>query len=225
MEGEESVKIFDLAIKSKDINLMSVEELVPLSFIGAAAVSFYQTKVKAMRLLKMAEAQQKATSADGRDAAEMLHAIDVKIGQLLPSPEETKKSGAGGSPHRTLPDDFGDTNNQRRNKAKMHRALASKEGEKAWKEVKKQAEKNNDIPSRTAVLQHIRIQHLEKAINQPKNRDLKDISEVALAIVRELADAVSKLPSVWKERAALPEHLRESIVDAVTQLSAIVKER
>ena len=56
--------------------------LVPLSFIGKAAVSFYRTKIKVMTQLKMTEEQRKATLRDGQDAGEMLLDIEARIGEL-----------------------------------------------------------------------------------------------------------------------------------------------
>jgi hypothetical protein len=83
MKGEEAVELFAL-IKQENLLPGKVEELVPLSFIGQAAVSFYRQKIKLMDQLKMTEDQRRATLRDGQDAGEMLLDIEARIGELLP---------------------------------------------------------------------------------------------------------------------------------------------
>ena len=91
-EKERAVEIFGLVVKS---NMLpeKLEKLVPLSFIGQAAVTFYRAKVKAMTDLGMTEDQQKATLSDGQDAGKMLLAIEARIGELLPTVQEAMKLG------------------------------------------------------------------------------------------------------------------------------------
>ena len=54
MNKEEAVEIFDLVIKNRMLP-EKMENLVPLSFIGQAAVSFYREKVALMDRLGLAE--------------------------------------------------------------------------------------------------------------------------------------------------------------------------
>jgi hypothetical protein len=91
MKGEEAVELFAL-IKQENLLPGKVEELVPLSFIGQAAVSFYRQKIKLMDQLKMTEDQRRATLRDGQDAGEMLLDIEARIGELLPSKKEVAES-------------------------------------------------------------------------------------------------------------------------------------
>lgn len=162
MQEQEAVKIFDLVVKEHMLP-ESLDKLVPMSFIGSTAVQFYQAKVRLMDQLGATEEQRRATLQDGRDAAEMLHNIDVRIGELLPSPQEAKRMSGGGltyqdnrgkfiggSGKKVLPD--GITSK----KAHAARALASPEGIRAWEKVKQEAEENDDIPTKTAVLNKIR---------------------------------------------------------------------
>ena len=57
----------------------------------------------------------------------MLLQIEARIGELLPPAEETRKTGDGGHwvGHRTLPDEFGDDERQRKHKAHTARTIAA----------------------------------------------------------------------------------------------------
>jgi hypothetical protein len=95
MNEEEAVKVFDLVVKGKMLPA-TLDKLVPLSFIGSAAVKFYQAKVKLMDQLGMSEVQRKATLADGQDAGEMLLNIEARIGELISStPRQYDTSDVG----------------------------------------------------------------------------------------------------------------------------------
>ena len=78
-----------------------IEGLVPLSFIGKAAIEFYRSKLKLMDQLNITEEQRKATLADGQDAGEMLLDIEGRIGELalqekqVQAPPKFKGSGTG----------------------------------------------------------------------------------------------------------------------------------
>ena len=69
MDQEEAVKIFDLVVKEK-MSPATLDKLVPLSFIGAAAVKFYQAKDQTHGSARNEkEDQRKATRLpDGQDA-------------------------------------------------------------------------------------------------------------------------------------------------------------
>ena len=153
MNQEESVKIFDLAVKSNQLPA-SLGKLVPLSFIGSAAVKFYQAKVKLMDQLGMSEAQRKATLADGQDAGEMLLNIEARIGELIsstPRRYDTSNVGDKKAPKQlpSLPD--GVTSRRSTQSQAIHRNPA------AVAAVIKEARENEDIPTKTAVLKQIQL--------------------------------------------------------------------
>lgn len=221
MNQEEAVKVFDLAVRQGGLPA-TMDKLVPLSFIGAAAVKFYQAKVKLMDQLGITEAQRKATLADGQDAGEMLLNIEAKIGELasqIPQVQAPGGKGAGRVPS-GLPakhDRLGLAQHRMKQSETIHRHP------EAVARVIAEAKENEDIPTKTAVLQRIRLDHLEKSAGKQRNKPEKDISEVALILLRELGDVVAKLPALWKERAYLPEPLQESIIDAIEKLHSIME--
>lgn len=158
MEGEEAVKIFDIVVKNGSLP-QTLDKLVPLSFIGAAAVKFYQAKVKLMDQLGMKEDQRKATLSDGQDAGEMLLTIEASIGELV---DGIEKKIVRTTPHGStsaLPEEIAGDRNQkkRRNATAIHRNPS------AVAAIIKEARENEDIPTKTAVLHKIKADKEEKA--------------------------------------------------------------
>ena len=60
-----------------------LDQLVLLSFIGQAAVTFYRNKIKLMNQLEVIEEQHKATLQDGQEAGELLLDFETRIGELV----------------------------------------------------------------------------------------------------------------------------------------------
>jgi len=153
MTEEEAVNVFDLAVKGGQLPA-KMEQLVPLSFIGAAAVKFYQAKVKLMDQLGVTEKQRKATLADGQDAGEMLLDIEAKIGELYESAPHADRPGRpGGSPGSTKHDIAPKASPERQ---RMHKAVEVHRNPAAVAAIKKEAKENEDIPTKTAVLNKIK---------------------------------------------------------------------
>jgi hypothetical protein len=178
VNGEEAVKVFDLAVKGKSLPA-TMDGLVPLSFIGAAAVKFYQAKVKLMDQLGVSEAQRAATLADGQDAGEMLLNIEARIGELLP-PADEARSGKGKKREAVGPrvGQGGSTRDIEPRAMMVGRnaiaARAIKANPAAVAAVIKEARENEDIPTKTAVLKHIQYEkekaRREKVEEQPKSK-------------------------------------------------------
>lgn len=155
VKGEEAMEMFKL-VKANNLLPQKVEDLVPLSFIGSAAVRYYRDVISLMDQLGVTEAQRKATLRDGQDAGELLLDIEARIGELLPSAEEAQKlshkiprSGLPRSgPHqKVLPEGI--------TERKAHQARTIKAHPDIVARVKAQARENEDIPTKTAVLNAI----------------------------------------------------------------------
>jgi hypothetical protein len=110
-----------------------------------------------MDQLKMTEAQRKATLRDGQDAGEMLLDIETRIGELAEKEERVAPISVGkhGFVQATkLP-------KHERLGMTQHRMLQSKaisRHPEIVEKVKAQARANEDIPTRTAVINEIRYQ-------------------------------------------------------------------
>lgn len=154
VKGEEAMEMFKL-VKANNLLPQKVEDLVPLSFIGSAAVRYYRDVISLMDQLGVTEAQRKATLRDGQDAGELLLDIEARIGELLPSAEEATvigKSMGGKVRHgQQVPPLFPAGINKR----KAHQARTIKAHPDIVARVKAQARENEDIPTKTAVLNAI----------------------------------------------------------------------
>jgi len=60
IKEEEAIEMFKL-IKANNLLPERIEDIIPMSFIGTAAVNYFRTKVKMMDKLKVAESQREAT--------------------------------------------------------------------------------------------------------------------------------------------------------------------
>lgn len=197
MNEEDAVKIFDLAVRGKKLPA-KMEELIPLSFIGAAAVKFYKTKVGLMEQLGMTEDQRKATLADGQDAGRMLLTIEARIGELLGPPKSPKRRSDGKLAGReSLPEnvDFHDA----------HRSRTIANNPEAVAEVIAEAEENEDIPTKTAVLNKVKLKK-ETARRKTAEKQVKDQTEIALDVIdylnaleRCIAILPTEPPRDWTE--------------------------
>lgn len=167
MQRDQAVNVFDLVRKSGNLPAR-MEELVPLSFMGAAAVKFYRARIEAMKQLGVADDQRKATLADGQDAGVMLLNIEARIGELLEDTPPARREGTGGraTALKSLPEGI----NQTRSK----RAQAIHRNPAAVAAVIKEARENEDIPTKTAVLNKIKTDKAEaqlKAFREKHDRE------------------------------------------------------
>ena len=206
MKGEKAMEIFQL-VKKGNLLPEKIEKLVPLSFIGQTAVSFYRQKIKLMDQLKMTEEQRKVTLSDGQDAGEMLLDIETRIGELLPSAEEAMKTGRKeGSKIR---DGKLKTSSARPPEISPHRAKNSRaisRNPAIVEKVKAEARANEDIPTKTAVLAEIRYEKEKKRREEAekKKKDLKIVVSIDQRLYDDALDTCllalpQKPPKKWDE--------------------------
>lgn len=207
MEDEEAVKIFDLVVRDGRLPA-TLDKLVPLSFIGSAAVSFYKAKVKLMDQLGMTEEQRKATLHDGQDAGKMLLDIEARIGELMESmPKRTS----------AYEEVAGDRKSAKRKRAEgsqiIHRNPA------AVAAVIAEAVKNDDIPTKTAVLNRIRYEKEKERNGKQKQKDKIDMTSDGIEYREKLMRVVDILP------VRPPRDLNEKDFVAIRGLVAIIFKR
>lgn len=224
MEGEiEAMKIFELAKKGKLLPA-KIDELVPLSFIGQAAVGFYRQKIKLMDQLKMTEEQRKATLSDGQDAGEMLLDIEARIGEL--AYKEEKVNGepirVKGSKGGRLP--TGKLKHERlglSSESQMKRSQAIHKHPDIVAKVKAQAKANEDIPTKGQVLSEIKYEKEKKRRKEAESKG----SEVRAIItidqtkyLNALDRCISILPQKPPERWG-----SDAIKEATAKAKIIIK--
>jgi hypothetical protein len=141
-----------------------IEELVPISFIGGAVIQAYRAIVSKLPNLPMIEEQKKKTLADGQDAGKMLLAIEARIGELLPDPNKALSTSLSGGGKAKRPEGI-------KSKQAFHaRTIAGHPTEVA--EVIQEAEENEDIPTKTAVLNKVRFKK-EKERRETAEKKIK----------------------------------------------------
>ena len=195
IRGEEAMEMFKL-IKANNLLPTKMEDLVPLTFIGQAAVSFYRSTIKAMDQLKMTENQRKATLKDGQEAGEMLLDIETRIGELLPDPKEALKMG--GKRGRAI--QLGERPKEVHGGLSIRRACQArsiKNHPETVEKVKAQARENEDIPTRTAVLNAIHYEQqkkIQEKIETGKAESKAIMSMEESLYLMALETVITKLP-------------------------------
>jgi hypothetical protein len=214
MEGKQAVEVFDLAVRGKQLPA-KLDDLVTLGFIGQTAVNFYREKVALMDRLDVAEEQKIQTLRDGQDAGKMLLAIEARIGELLPTAEEAQRLGGGDKTAgsiKVLP--AGITSIRARNA----RAIAAAEKDGTVAAVIAEAEENEDIPTKTAVLNRIKADKAKKKLDAFKAKnppvqavDKPDINNVLMDLHGKLLELRGKLRDIYAHKEHLNEDLKDSI--------------
>ena len=220
MEGKQAMEFFNVVVKN---NLLpaNIDELVPLSFIGQAAVTFYRQKVKLMDQLKMTEEQRKITLKDGQGAGEMLLEIESRIGEIAAA-EEKEKSIPQFDTHGLL------TGHKPSGKPPKHERLGLKEKhmrdaqllykehEKAKAEnrespvdkIRKQAAEAEDIPTKTAAVIEVRYQKEKARRKEAEGKQQKTKLMISIDQTRYITalDKCARIlpqkpPKDWNENA------------------------
>jgi hypothetical protein len=202
MPQGDNMEVFgELMRREPNLLARPIEELVPISFIGGAAVSAYRALVSQMGNLGLTEEQQAKTLKDGQDAGKMLLAIQARIGELLPTSEEAQWGGRGGR-ERVLPSSLGETANARSRRARTARTIANNPD--VVEEVIRDAEENEDIPTRGQVVERVRRRQAEererRVREEAERRGINDQSAISAApfavqtYLSKMEHALARLP-------------------------------
>lgn len=179
IKGEEAMEMFKL-VKANNLLPQKLEDLVPLSFIGQAAVSFYRGRIKLMDELKMTDEQRKATLSDGQDAGEMLLDIEARIGELAEKETPTRPIGRDGGRFKYPADTPLKHERLGMPEKKMRNAQTIYKNPEVVERVKAQAKKNDDIPTKTAVIAEVRYQNEKKRREVAEGKRQKSRTTIAV---------------------------------------------
>ena len=208
------MEVFNELIK-REPNFLDkpLEELVPISYIGQAAVDFCRDKMKLMKRLDVAEEQKKLTLKDGQDAGKMLLDIEARIGELYHSmPNKSRGADRAGGKTEQIKEVGIDQRT-------AHRAETIYKHPEAVAEVIKEAEENEDIPTKTAVLKHIALQ---KEKERRKEKEEKSTIQMRM----EVAEYKSKLLRVINILPTEPpKELTEDELDELSSYCKIIYKR
>jgi len=204
VEGEEAMEMFKLVVQNRLLPA-EIDDLVPMSFIGQAAVRFYQTKIKLMDQLGMTEVQRKATLRDGQDAGDMLLEIEARIGELLPSREDAQKAARATGSHRmAIPKGTAKILPEGITHKKAYQARTIKDNPEVVAKIKAQARENEDIPTKTAVLNAVHAERGKKvraALAKSRGELALDQQKAISALEQCIRIIPREWPRDWREDA------------------------
>jgi len=158
---QNKTEIFQELIK-REPNFLDrpLEELLPMRFIGEVAVNAYQGLIKRLDDLPLAQEEKEAKLWDGQDAGKALLMIEAKIGKLsyeIPKAKTELIKDSLGRITGRVPTPKGELRREKlgMTHSQMKKAQAIAHHPEEVEEVIKEAEENEDIPTKTAVLNKI----------------------------------------------------------------------
>ncbi len=195
--NKNKTEIFGELIKREPLFLdRPLEELLPMRFIGEVAVNAYRGLIKKLDNLPLAQEEKEAKLKDGQDAGKALLMIEAKIGKLLPTPEEAfiiggKRARAIQQEKRGLPPEVHPQMTARQ--ASRARTIARHPEE--VKEVIQEAEENEDIPTRTAVLNKVAYKREKERTKGKREKTQIEMKADAYLYYSRLEEAFRLIPS------------------------------
>lgn len=196
---EENMNVFNALIRYEPGFLdKPLVDLLPLRFMGELAVNAYRGLIKRLDDLPLAQGEKLAKLKDGQDAGKALLMIETRIGELLkslPIIPIRERSGSFKGTEKKLPKGL--------NWKESYQAQAIASHPQEVAEVIKEAEANEDIPTKTAVLNKIyyKKEKEEKAKEQEKSRF--EMAADAYIYCSKLREALLIIP------AKPPKQIRE----------------
>ena len=225
MKEEEAVKIFDLVVKEHMLPA-TLDKLVPLIFISDAAEKFYDTKIHLMKQLGMAKDQLDATLKDGQAAGRMRLKIYDKVGELADqepraSTKPLKGTAKGGG---SLPSGLPPKPERLGLKQKqMEHAKAIHDHPAAVAAIIKEAEENEDIPTKTAVLNKIKGDKAQEQLKAFREKHDKEPSPVLAEYLEKSIEHLIQVNSVVKQFFAYPDQVdAKRMKELVRQVKILV---
>jgi hypothetical protein len=205
---------FEIAVQSKKLP-KTIDKLVPLSFIGATAVEYYKNQIKLFDNLKMTDEQKRKTLKDGQDAGVMLLEIEKRIGEISETMPSLKKGELEkeaeffhmkGKSASTKSRTIKAKKLGLKNKSQLKIAQTIKNHPATVKRVIKEAIANDDIPTKTAVVNKIRFEREKKrrkAAEKKKQENKLVIAADEQQYINALERCISIIPrtppKVWSD--------------------------
>jgi len=180
----------DLILKEASHLPATIEELQQFILIGKAKLKAYTAKVKLIKDLNLAKSVKDQALEDGQDVGEAILWAEAKLGELLKkiSPgQATYKSALPRGERARLPEgiDF----------HQAHKARKLADHPEMIKEVIKEARRNEDLPTRTAVLSKIREKQEKERAEKAPPKSRVELSAEEFSYQQILLEVISILPS------------------------------
>ena len=196
MNGQE---VFALIIREPGFLDKPIEELVQMRAVGQVYLDTHRSILKQIKSgsIHLAETDRAVKLQDGQAIGKALLDVETRIGELLPTPEQVRKEQ--GKKQRGIP--VAERNEDRKSNqergADLHSRILAKKPE-AVAEVIKEAEDNEDLPSKIAVLTKVRLNKAE-ALAKKYKKEVKENTQAttgdALKYLSKLREIVTILPA------------------------------
>ena len=190
-----AAKKFEIAIKNKKLP-SKMEDLLALYQIGGAALKYYQEKLKEIDGSGTTEKQRETTLKAGQQAGEFLLDIEAKIGELTYTgsrPKSKIRKNGYGKIHKLSELDIKHKRSGFKEKH-IKQAQIIYKFSKVVKNVKQQARKNNDIPTKTAVF--MKIKQLQ--VREHKKQLQEEYAKIKAQYTPEHVDYINALKKCLK---------------------------
>lgn len=191
---QDKTNVFQALIKHEPHYLdRPLKDLLPLRFMGEVAVNAYRGLIKRLDDLPLSLEEKESRLKDGQDAGIALLAIEAKIGELSKAEPDLPHTR-----HDRLPKgaDHPKEKHERlkMTRAQMHRAQAIASHPAEVDEVIKEAKKNEDIPTKTAVLNKIAYKRELERVKGTREKTQIEMAADAYGYYIKLQEALSLIP-------------------------------
>ncbi len=216
---EKEMNVFQSLIKHEPHYLdRPLADLLPLRFMGEVAVHAYQGLIKRLDDLPLSLEEKKSRLKDGQDAGKALLMIEARIGELYSqAPEAPRPGRLALSPGRTKKEIAPKSDFAAR--AKMKKAATIYHHPAEVQEVIREAEENEDIPTKTAVLNKIAYKReRERNINHRDKTQLEMAAD-AYGYYIKLQEALTIIPP------KPPKEIRDRDLTRIKALALLIIKR
>lgn len=219
-DKESNMNIFQALIKHEPHFLdRPLADLLPMRFMGEVAVNAYRGLIKHLDDLPLSLEEKESRLKDGQDAGKALLMIEARIGELLPSLEESTKKGKilGGQRRQGQQGEAVFPAGIDKRQAHRARAIASHPAEVA--EAIREAEENEDIPTKTAVLNKIAYKREMERVKGKRDATEIEMASDAFIYFTKLEQALSFIPP------RPPKEIREKDLLKIKALALLIIKR
>lgn len=179
----------DLILKEASHLPATIDELREFILIGKAKLKVYQHKVKLIKDLGLAKQVKDQALEDGQDVGEAILWAEAKLGELLKKVSPgmaTYKSALPRGERARLPEGI--------NFRQSHQARKLADHPEMIKEVIKEAKRNEDLPTRTAVLSKIREKQEKERQEKAPPKTKIELSAEEFTYQQVLLEVITILP-------------------------------
>lgn len=192
-------------------------ELLPMRFMGEVAVNAYRGLIKKLKDLPLSLEEKQARLKDGQDAGKALLMIEERIGMLLPPASEGRSAGGGdrhspeGKARKVLPEGI--------NPKQAHHARAIAAHPQEVAEAIREAEENEDIPTKTVVLNKIAYKRELERVKGKREATNLEMAGSAYIYYSKLEQACALIPT------QPPQELRERDLLKIRAVALLIIKR